>query len=478
MLSFHSIFASEPANNSIVVALDTPILTVNPLQAGDAPSQRVGNLVHCALVKRTKDLKMIPDFATKIKEPTPGHLIFTLRENGFFQDETFISPQHVLSSIKNYLENSIYKIQLEIIKKYHVEKNLLHIFYDHRKNPFFINNLFLVKIHKEEGGKFIGCGEFSLKENKLNSTRISRFSKYYNYRNDKKYFQNYEFLFLKDDITRYLKFKIGEINVLPSSLGLSKSTILKNQKKLDHSFLEMRGTDLQYLAFNTKNEILKKKNVRKALAMAFSREELSETLLNGYTDVTQTILNPLVMGYSNLPALPFNPNAAEKILDAEGFVKNKKGIRFTLTFKVTPFKESIDVAKFFADSMKKIGVQIEILVLDPARFLFDVNKASFDVITSRWTGVTEPTMLERVYHSKEPPRWNRSGYNNPEVDALLEKARTNNQYYQEVQKLVLEDLPLVPLWHWRQTVIYKSYIKGLEVYPNGDYLELAGAYKD
>ncbi|MDH3530238.1 MAG: ABC transporter substrate-binding protein, partial [Acidobacteriota bacterium] len=70
---------------------------------------------------------------------------------------------------------------------------------------------------------------------------------------------------------------------------------------------------------------------------------------------------------------------------------------------------------------------------------------------------------------------NRGRYKNPEVDKLLndalkeldrEKAR---KLYQDAQRLISEDLPLVPLWYAANMVVASKKVGNIQINASGDW---------
>jgi ABC-type transport system substrate-binding protein len=63
------------------------------------------------------------------------------------------------------------------------------------------------------------------------------------------------------------------------------------------------------------------------------------------------------------------------------------------------------------------------------------------------------------------------GYSNPEVDKLLEQARTEQdpeerlQLYQEVEQIIINDAPWVPLFYEVEYWLTKPYIQDM-IYPS------------
>ena len=68
------------------------------------------------------------------------------------------------------------------------------------------------------------------------------------------------------------------------------------------------------------------------------------------------------------------------------------------------------------------------------------------------------------------------GYSNTELDALLEKGRSlfntadRQPVYAQVQSIINEDLPLIPLFHKTQVSVGNGMVKGYRIHPSETYL--------
>jgi ABC-type oligopeptide transport system substrate-binding subunit len=66
------------------------------------------------------------------------------------------------------------------------------------------------------------------------------------------------------------------------------------------------------------------------------------------------------------------------------------------------------------------------------------------------------------------------GYASPAVDALLEQARRpadalrRADLYRQAEKLILDDAPIVPFWHYTYERRFQRYVKSVEVNGLGD----------
>jgi ABC-type oligopeptide transport system substrate-binding subunit len=80
--------------------------------------------------------------------------------------------------------------------------------------------------------------------------------------------------------------------------------------------------------------------------------------------------------------------------------------------------------------------------------------------------------LVKLFHSASP--FNYMGYVNPAVDALLDKAGAEQdmprrvEAYRRAEEMVLEDAPVIPVWHHTYERLFQTYVKGMEVSGLGD----------
>ena len=74
-----------------------------------------------------------------------------------------------------------------------------------------------------------------------------------------------------------------------------------------------------------------------------------------------------------------------------------------------------------------------------------------------------------------PDGANRGFYRNPEVDRLIEIGRRETDMekrqatYQRIQQIVAEDLPYVSLFYVNNVAVISRRVKGMTLYPAGEY---------
>ncbi len=198
-------------------------------------------------------------------------------------------------------------------------------------------------------------------------------------------------------------------------------------------------------------------NVRKAVNMAIDRETLANVILKG-TAVPATQLYGIGSASydKSLPIFAkYDPEAAKALL-----AKTKYPDGFNFHIVTSPENEPVAGAlqayEFVQANLSAIGVNMEIQVRDNAttNALYMKPKADDECITFD-RGYDTDFILDMGYYGKGcvPNGLNDQCYNNPNVDALMEKAYTAKDIdewrslHQQAQKLIVDDAGSIPLVH-------------------------------
>ena len=97
--------------------------------------------------------------------------------------------------------------------------------------------------------------------------------------------------------------------------------------------------------------------------------------------------------------------------------------------------------------------------------------------------VLAPAMAQRIVGPAAPDGGNRWRYASPAVDDLLLQGRRELDpqkrigIYAQAQRLIADDVPLVPLWHEDNIVIANTAVTGYRIVPNARLAGLISATK-
>lgn len=208
------------------------------------------------------------------------------------------------------------------------------------------------------------------------------------------------------------------------------------------------GWGTNVFGFNSANPKLADIRVRQALAHAIDKELIAEELLRGQASPAVSAIAPTVRYHLDQDeAYPYDPERAAALLAEAGV----SGLSLTLDVYQNAPLETIAQALQFMFS--EVGVSVEVRVQPYAAYAEQTVKDDTELYLSGWGTVTLDAdyTLFAFYHSSEIPVNNVSRFSDPEVDALLERARAEPESavradaYAQVQERAQAAATLIPL---------------------------------
>jgi len=275
----------------------------------------------------------------------------------------------------------------------------------------------------------------------------------------------------------------NEINSI-ASVGFSPDLALQfdQDKSLKNYKVHFKNAPLfQAIFFNNEDPILSNKNVRKALAWAINKKNITDTFLLGKLNPAETIMSEADPAFVHRKA-SYNVDKANRILDAEGWIKNasgireKNGVRLEVVFKTSAgIKLYENIQLVICDDFKKIGVVCRIKN-EPPRMLLSTTIPRGDFQIAMFGQNTYPdTSLKGLYSSLEIPyqKNNWTGGNiirmkNEQLDKLLNKydnewdSKKRIQLIQKIENIIFDDAVIVPIYHRREAFLSPRLMSGIQ----------------
>lgn len=480
------------AQEKFVVALTAMPKTLDPRFAVDSIGWGMNlQLIYGALVQLDYDLKVVPDLAERWERTSDTEYVFYLKKNVRFSNgdllqaadvkytfDTVMSPEtkSPFIGIKEAIKSI--KVLDASTLRFEAPANMPEVTY--------LLNLFIPIFQKPSEGKtdpnLVGAGPFQIKEKKVSDIILTRNP---HYSGNTPNLEQIIFKVIKDDNTRFLKFRKKEIDFAINALPNDKIPQFQ-RKPLSGTYLVEEGAALQYqyLGFNVEHPILKHKAVRQAFAYAINRDELVKHLMKGHAEKANSLLTPQSVFYtSNLPQYEYNPQKAAELLEQAGFPL-KDGKRFTLEYKTSTNKMRTRLGRIIKEQLKQVGVELKIRALEWGTFFSDVKAGNFDMYSLAWSGISDPDFFYSAFHSSQfPPGRNRVRYVNADLDRLVEAGRVEKDLekrkaiYQEVQEMLAEELPYIGLWYANNLAILKKDVQGYRLHPTGGFHSFRELYR-
>ncbi|MGO9647695.1 MAG: ABC transporter substrate-binding protein [Terriglobales bacterium] len=476
--------SSKPDPNTLVMIIESSPTNLDPRVGLDAQSERIDTLLFDDLLTRDEHLNVQPQLAERWEIPDPKTYIFHLHHGVKFHDGRPLTSRDVKWTFDSLLEGKIRSTKAaayQLVDRIEARDDFTVVF--HLKQPFvtLLWNLSDGAIGivpygtgDEISGHPIGSGPFrfvSAEQDK--EVVIARNDDYWG---EKPKLQRVRFVVVPDTTTRALELRKGSADIALNAL--TGDLVLALQKEPNLQVLHAPGTVLSYLAFNTRDPILKDARVRQALAYAIDRRPMIHYLLRDFARPADSLLPPESWAYdANVARYDHSPERARRLLDSAGYPA-VNGVRFHLTMKTGTEESTRLLAAVLQQQLREVGIVLDIRTFEFATFFADVTRGAYQMHSLRWVGGNEdPDIFEYVFHSSKftPKGANRTYYSNPRVDALIDQARsvlaqeTRKQLYAEIQEILAEDLPYIELWYQDNVMVCSKRVRNATLNPPGNY---------
>jgi len=465
--------------------IESAPVNLDPRVGTDAWSQHLHDLIFSSLVAHDANMNIVPDLAAAWETPDPTTYIFHLRRGVKFHNGATLTSADVKFTFESILSGQIKtpkRGSYRMVDSIAAPDDMTVIFHLHDPYASFLWDLSrpgIGIVPRGSGPELaqhpIGTGPFRFVslEPDLEIDLRGNPDYFGGARND----TLIRFRIVPDAITRALELRKGSADFAFDSLAPDMVVALGSDSgiKVD----DEPGTSLAYLAFNFEDPLLARRDVRHALAYATDRESIIKYLLRGQARAASSLLPPNHWAYDVYVATyTYDPARAESLLDAAGLRRSPGGVRFRLSLKTSTDESTRLYSEVLQDQWKRIGVALELRPQESATFNSDISHGTFQLYTQRWVGGNnDPDMFEFVFSSHRfPPNGaNRGHFSNPQLDALLDRARVELDQQKrrailfEVQKIVADELPYINLWYVDNVCVYRDKWKIGSISPTGDY---------
>ena len=333
--------------------------------------------------------------------------------------------------------------------------------------------------------RVIGAGPYSMRELTSRYVRLDRNPHYPTPAKQ----PHVHIKFVKDAAARILMLVGGSADLVQNAVRLD---LVDDVTKRPRVKLESAPSVLlTYMLINNTDPALKDRRVRQAIALAIDREQIITAKLSGRAVLATGILPPSHWAYSgDVPRYAHDLARAKQLLDEAGVRPDRNGIRLRLVYKTSADAFRVSLARVIAAQLARIGIVVEVRPYEFGTFFADVKKGNYQIATMQSPEITEPDFHHWFFHStnwpnpkNNPDGSNRWRYQNAEMDRLVDAGRAEldrekrKGIYAEAQRIVAEDLPIIPLWHEDNVVLRNVDVQGYTIVPNARFIGLVGAAK-
>lgn len=264
-----------------------------------------------------------------------------------------------------------------------------------------------------------------------------------------------------DDLETALKmYDDGQLDVA-FYLPPSKTPILRTRP----DYRKSPWLTSEYYWVNTTNPQLKDPRVRRALAMAIDRDVLTEKFLHGLDLPLTTFTAKGLPGYTSPTNGPkFNPEAARKLLVDAG-IKDPSTLQLEILYNTNDMRKT--VAQVIQQMWKQnLGITVQLHNEEWKSYIKDMQNKNFGTLCrAGWVG-DYPDPMTFLDMATTTSTANFSRWGNAKYDELINKARLEPnaqkrmQYLTQAETILLDEMPLIPIYQQNRDYLVKPYVKG------------------
>lgn len=445
--------------------------------------------------------ELVPQLATALPKVSPDGLTYVipLRQGVVFHDGTPFNAEAMVFSLERFMKNggkpsNLLSDVVESVKTsgpYEVTIKLKNSFAAFPSVLAFAGmcpvspKAYQIGEGKFTPTKFVGTGPYKLVEFTPTKIRLEVFDKYWG---EKPANKGIDFQVLTSSANLYNTFRTGTVDVAYQTFDpIQISSLQQNAKSGGWQVLEAKGNVISYMVLNTKQKPLDRVEVRQAIASLINRKLITERVLKNQGEPAFSMI-PNTLNVS-LPVYQEvygdgNIAKAKELLTKAGFSKENP-----LKLEIWhPIGSSVrqQVANLFREyALQELDgmVQIQPQGVESATFFANIRKGVYQSALVDWypdfsdaDNYIQPFLScakgsATTGCEQGSSQSQGSFYYSDRMNKLIQQQRSEQnpekrkQIFAEIQKLMAQDVPLIPLWQSKDFAFAKQGLQGVKLDP-------------
>jgi len=460
--------------------------TFDPTLNNEVPQSRANYLLFQTLVYQHEG-QIVPGLATSWEIPDPQTFIFNIREGVKFHNGTVLTADDVAFSINRSAASShVAAITNMISEAVAINDNQVRITTEFAFAPLLnhlthtatsiVSRAEIERIGDDHGQAPMGTGPY--KFDSLVAGDRFEFVRFEDFNSvvpglpegTKPAVTRITFRVIPEASVRTIELEAGTADVL---VDVQAADVSRLRSHADINMVEVPNWALNtWLGFNTQKPPFDDIRVREAIALAIDIPAIVEVAWAGVGSVASGPLPSTVPGFVGFPIRQQNVEKARELMAEAGLSEG-----FSTDVWVNEGNAMrAEAATMIQAQLRALNIDVTPMIFEWATLLPATAAGEHGMSLMGWTTATgDPDYgLYPLHHTDN---WgdsgNRNFYSNPRVDELLELGRSETDntrrmgFYKEAQELIMNDIPMVPLWQAAELHAARNNIKGFSVTPNG-----------
>lgn len=464
---------------TLVVGIPQDPQSFNPDAKSDDVLFDIGQNIFSRLIKLNNKQELVPDLAEEWEISEDGkEITFHLRKDVKWHDGEPCTSKDVKWTFDQIInENGQIKSNLSSVESIEAPDDHTVVFKLSVNDANLLsylgwNGCMIMPAHLYEGTdwldnpankKPVGTGPFKFSEYESGvSVTLKRNDEYFG---QVPYLDKIVYSIIPDENTALQAFYNEELDILGVNPPLSELKTLEGNPNL---VVGMQQWPARYqVAFNVKDGVFADPKLREAVACGVDKDAVVEKALKGVGKrCDEAMVSLYKWALNTQDKYPDRDvDKARKLIEEAGYKADKNGMYFSVELDAWNEIPYSDIGTVVKDNLKEIGIDVKLNITEMAAWNEKVW-INHDYDIAILGGFQGPDAGGLSLRFASDGSMNIYEYSNEAMDKVLADGRVKVEEderracYVEAQKLLVQDLPMVPLSEMMIATPYYSYVKG------------------
>ena len=464
--------------NTLTWAQGADVTSLDPHQGKETPAVQVNTQIFDTLVTVDPETnEVVPQIAESWEQTDDQTYVFKIREGIKFHDGSDLTAEDVKFSLDRARNSAAVSYIVNFIEEVTVDDD--HTVTVKTTAPYAptLRNLAIpfaaivpkAVVEADENAFIqnpVGSGPYKFVEwNHGDHVTLKAFDDYYA---GKPETENLIMKVIPETSQRTIALETGEVD-LAYDLAVNDIPKVNSDDKL--TVYEIPSLTCWYVSMNMNKNPFDNPKVREAMSMAIDRQTIIDTINAGSGQTADAIIAPAVFGYYSTGVKEYNPTKAKELLAEAGYPNG-----FSTTLWVNDNQSRIEMCQAMQAMLLEVGVQCNLEVLEFGSFISRTTAGDHDLAYFGWTtssGDADYSYYSLEHSTQQGAAGNRSFLADPDVDKLIEEARSNTN--EEERKELYKELAIkldeinnnIPVYYSSINVGANKKVEGFVMDANG-----------
>ena len=457
-----------PNKNQLTISINGDPKSIDPIYATDVRSGQICALLYDNLVKFGSNTEIEPSLAHSWTINNTNYT-FNLRTNIYFHNGQKFRADNVKKSFERLL-SPINKSHRTWLFNYVEGANEYKNNITDTVSGFKIINdsTFVIKLKQNYvpflsllampgasivSDSLIGTGPWVLEEWIHDGHLL--FKKNKNYFNGDINFEKLKIRILPEPLPRTAEFITGYLDIM--EVPNSEFPLWASDSTFNKQIMYSNDLNIYYIGMNCERPPFNNKIVRQAMNYAINSRSIIKNILHDNASKASSPIPPQLLNNKTYSKYEYNPQKARNLLDEAGYPNG---------FSVELWQGNSDQVSYITEAIQaqliNVGITINIIKTDWSIYTQAINEGVPDMYYRSWYAdyPDAENFLAPLFESSiSKKRWNR--YSNLQLDSLIYILQTdinNKSALIEANKILINDVPWIYLWHTKTPYIAQKNI--------------------